>query len=91
MSVYMVERNLRGITEEQLAAAAGRAKSVTAEMTQQGKPVRYLRSTYLPVEQKSFCLFEGPSEDRIREANERAELPIERFVEVKQIVAEDIA
>jgi len=44
MPQYMVERHLPGITPEQLAAAAARAKSVTAEMTQRGKPVRYLRS-----------------------------------------------
>src|SRR5690349_5006773 len=60
---------LPGITPEQLAAAAGRAKSVTADMTQLGKPVRYLRSTFLPAEEKAFCLFEAPSPDRVREAN----------------------
>ena len=51
MPQYMVERHLPGITPEQLATAAGRAKSVTAEMTGQGKPVRYLRSTFLPSEE----------------------------------------
>jgi Nickel responsive protein SCO4226-like len=48
MPQYMVERHLPGITPEQLTAAAARAKSVTNEMTQQGKPVRYLRSTFRP-------------------------------------------
>ena len=75
MPQYMVERHLPGITPEQLTAAAARAKSVTAEMTQQGKPVRYLRSTFLPGEEKAFCLFDAPSAERVREANELAEHP----------------
>jgi muconolactone delta-isomerase len=87
---YMVERDLPGITPEQVMAAAARAKSVTAEMTQQGKPIRYLRSTYLPAEQKSFCLFEAPSPERVKEANELAEIPLQRIVEVKHVSAEDI-
>jgi muconolactone delta-isomerase len=88
---YMVERDLPGITPEQVMAAAARAKSVTAEMTQQGKPIRYLRSTYLPSEQKSFCLFEAPSPERVKEANELAEIPLQRIIEVKHISAEDIS
>jgi hypothetical protein len=91
MPHYMVERHLPGITPEQLTAAAGRAKSVTAEMTQQGKPVRYLRSTFLPAEEKAFCLFEAPSPDRVREANERAQIPLQRIIEVKHIAAEEVA
>ena len=90
MPQYMVERYLPGITPEQLAAAAARAKSVTAEMTQQGKPVRYLRSTFLPAEEKSFCLFDAPSPERVKEANELAQIPLQRIVEVKHIAAEDV-
>jgi hypothetical protein len=86
----MVERHLPGITPEQLKAAAGRAKAVTAEMTQQGKPVRYLRSTFLPSEEKAFCLFEALSPDPVKEANERAQIPLQRIVEVNHIAAEDV-
>ena len=34
MPKYMVERYLPGITNDQLTAAAGRAKEVTARMTE---------------------------------------------------------
>jgi hypothetical protein len=91
MPEYMVERHLPGITPEQLTAAAGRAKSVTAEMTRQGKPVRYLRSTFVPSEERSFCLFEAPTSERVREANELAQIPLQRIIEVKHIAAEDVA
>lgn len=90
MPQYMVERHLPGITTEQLTAAAGRAKSVTADMTQHGKPVRYLRSTFVPSEDKSFCLFEAPSAERVKEANEAAQLPLLRITEVMQIAADDL-
>jgi Nickel responsive protein SCO4226-like len=91
MPQYMVERHLPGITPEELTAAASRAKAVTAQMTQQGKPVRYLRSTFLPAEEKAFCLFDAPSPERVREANELAQIPLQRIVEVKHIAAEDVA
>jgi muconolactone delta-isomerase len=86
----MVERHLPGITPEQLTAAATRAKSVTAELTAQGKPVRYLRSTFIPSEERSFCIFDAPSVERVAEANELAKLPLMRITEVKQITADDL-
>jgi hypothetical protein len=90
MPQYLVERHLPGITPEQLTDAASRAKSVTAQMTRQGKPVRYLRSTFVPGEEKAFCLFEAPTPERVREANELAQIPLQRIVEVKHIAAEDV-
>lgn len=91
MPKYMVERHLPGISIEQLTAAAGRAKATTAQMTEEGTPVRYLRSTFVPGEDKCFCLFEGPSEDAVIEANKRAEIPYQRVVEAAHIASEDLA
>ncbi len=91
MPKYMVERHLPGISTEQLTAAAGRAKATTALMTEEGTPVRYLRSTFVPGEDKCFCLFEGPSEDAVIEANVRAEIPYQRVVEAAHIASEDLA
>ncbi len=91
MPRYMVERYLPGITADQLSAAAARAKSTTAQMTQEGVPVRYLRSTFIPGEEKCFCLFDGPSVDVIKQANEQAEIPFERIVEAVHIASEDLS
>lgn len=90
MPKYIVERHLPGITPGQLAAAAGRAKSTTADMTEEGIPVRYLRSTFLPGEEKCYCLFEGPSPDAVEDANKRAEIPYERVVEAMHITRDDV-
>lgn len=91
MPTYMAERYLPGITPEQLQAAAGSAKSTTAQMTQEGTPVRYLRSTFIPGEEKCFCLFEGPSAEAVRTANDRAHLPYERIVEAMHLSSDDLA
>ena len=90
MAQYMVERHLPGITDEQLAAAAHAAKATTAEMSRTGTPVRYLRSTFVPGENKCYCLFEGASAQAVKEANDRAEFPYERIVEAKLLSSEDL-
>ena len=87
MPKYMVERHLPGITADGLSAAATRAKSTTARMTEQGTPVRYLRSTFVPGEEKCYCLFEGPSADAVEQANKQAEIPYERVVEAMHIAS----
>jgi uncharacterized protein DUF4242 len=87
----MVERRLPGFTVDQLPAAAGAAKSTSAEMTEEGTPVRYLRSTFVPTEEKCYCLFEGSSEDAVREANERASLPYERIYQAEFITADELS
>ena len=90
MSKFLVERYLPGITPDQLTAAAGSAKSATAQMTEEGTPVRYLRSTFIPGEDKCFCLFEGPSADAVKTANDRAQIPYERIVEAMHLASEDL-
>jgi hypothetical protein len=90
MAKYLVERYLPGITPDQLAAAAGSAKSQSAQMSGEGTPVSYLRSTFIPGEEKCFCLFEGPSADAVRTVNERAGIPYERIVEAMHLASDDV-
>lgn len=81
MAVYMVERELTGITMEQLAAAQKAAIETGKRLTAEGKAVRYLRSTFVPGEARCMCLFEAPSAERVRELNESAKIPFSRIVE----------
>ena len=91
MPKYMVERHLPGITSDQLSAAAARAKAATAQMSEEGTPIRYLRSTFVPSEEKCYCLFDGPSADAVEQANKRANIPYERVVEAIHIASEDLS
>jgi hypothetical protein len=71
-------------------AAAGAAKRATAEMEREGKPVRYLRSTFIPGEDKCYCLFEGALPESVRKANVQAQLPLERIVLAEHVAAEQV-
>lgn len=48
MAIYMVERDLKGITMDELAAAQRRAIEAGKAMTAAGKDARYIRSTSVP-------------------------------------------
>jgi len=89
MAVYLVERDLPGITMEQLAAAQKRAIQVGQDLTAQGKQVRYIRSTFVPGEQKCMCLFEAPNVENVREANEKAEIPFTRIVAAEDLTPQN--
>lgn len=80
MPVYMVERDLPGISMEQLAAAQKKAIQMGKELTAEGREVRYIRSTFIPGENKCMCLFEAPNLEHVREANERGQIPFTRIV-----------
>ena len=80
MAVYMVERDLPGITMEELAAAQKRAIQTGKALTAQGKAVRYIRSTFVPGENRCMCLFEAANPEFVREANELAQVPFTRIV-----------
>jgi len=45
MQVYMVERSLKGIPMDALAAAQKRAIETSQKLSKEGTPVRYIRST----------------------------------------------
>jgi len=80
MAVFLVERELPGITMDQLAAAQKSAIQSSKELTAQGKDVRYIRSTFVPGENRCMCLFEASNADHVREANERGKIPFTRIV-----------
>ena len=49
MSVYRVERSLKGIAMSDLAAAQQAAIATSKRFSAEGTPVRYIRSTFVPV------------------------------------------
>jgi hypothetical protein len=81
MAVYMVERELPGVTMDQLAAAQKAAIETGQQFTAEGKNVRYIRTTFVPGEAHCMCLFEADNADLVREVNETAQIPFTRIVE----------
>lgn len=85
MAVYMVERELQGITNEGLAGAQKAAIAGAQKSTVDGTPVRYIRSTFVPGEARCMCLFEAKTPDAVRDVNESAGLPFTRIVEAMDL------
>ena len=81
MTVYMVERNLKGIAMSDLAAAQKAAIGTASAYTAKGTPMRYIRSTFAPEEGRCM-LFEARSAGDVRRLNDEAKLPYSRVVEV---------
>jgi Protein of unknown function (DUF4242) len=78
--IYLVERNVPGLTMAQLRVLCRSAALQCESFTAESRTVRYLRSTFAPGESRCFCLFEAPSADLIQEVNDAAQAPFSRIV-----------
>jgi hypothetical protein len=81
MSTYMVERNLKGISMDDLGGAQKAAISKAAEMKAAGTEISYIRSTFAPEDGRCMCLFEAGSEADVKRLNDDAWLPYDQVVE----------
>ena len=81
MSVFMVERDLKGISMEELAAAQKRAIDFSNDFNNDGRAVRYIRTTFVPGEDRSMCLFEAENAQDVEAVNKAAQIPYVRVVE----------
>lgn len=80
MAVFMVERELKGIAIDDLAAAQKAAFSKAEQLQKQGSDVRYIRSTFAPDDGRCMCLFDASSEADVKRLNDEAGLPYHRIV-----------
>ena len=90
MAQFVVTRHLPGITPEALQSAGVRAKTCCAEMTQEGQPVRWIRSFFLPESAQTHCYFEAPNRQAVEEAQHRARIPFTEIVEVVEMTPEAV-
>ena len=81
MPVYLVDRSLPGITMDQLGAAQKAAIETCNQFTAQGRPVRFIRTTFVPGEAHCMCLFEASNPDLVKQVNETAKIPFTRITE----------
>lgn len=89
MSVYMVERNLKGISMDDLGGAQRAAIQKAGDMTAAGTPVRYIRTTFAPKDGRCMCLFEANSDAAVKRLNDDAGLPYDRVVEAMDLTPQD--
>ena len=80
MVTFMVERYVPGVASDRFAETVQRAATAAAALTEEGVPVRYLGSVFVPGEESSFCCFEACDAEAVREANRRADVQFWRVV-----------
>lgn len=80
MSVFMVQRSLKGIPMDQLAAAQQRAIATAEEMRAGGESIRYVRTAFVPETGQCNCLFDAQSAEQVGKLNEKAGIPYDRIV-----------
>mgnify|MGYP001549175200 CR=1 FL=1 len=85
MTVYMVERDLKGISMEDLAGAQKAAIATASEMSGKGDEISYIRSTFAPEDGRCMCLFDGKDADQVRRLNDAAGLPYTKIVEAMDL------
>ncbi len=78
---YVAECFIPGLTEAAIAHLSESVTRSTEDFAADGELVRYLGSTLFPTDEVVFFEFEGTSEEAVRRASMRAEIPFERIVE----------
>ena len=80
MTVYMVERDLKGISMADLGGAQLAAIKTAQDMSAQGTAISYIRSTFAPEDGRCMCLFDAASDADVRRLNDTAGLPYHSVV-----------
>jgi hypothetical protein len=80
MPSYLVEVYMPRSRAHEARATARRARAAADELSREGVPVRYVRTTFLPDDETCLHLFEAASADVVEEASSRAELGRARIV-----------
>jgi hypothetical protein len=86
LPTYLVERDLPGMTRDQLAAALRAAAETARRFTAAGNPVRYIRSLFLPQQARCLCLFEARDAESVRSLNDTAQIPFTSVTEALELI-----
>ena len=82
MIEFLVEFYLSRTDAAALGRSMRRARLAAEEQTRQGRPVRYLRSMYVPDDETCFVLYEAESAEAARRAAALAAIAFEQVSEV---------
>ena len=85
MSFFIVDREVPDFTLDHLAAVQRAAVEESQRFTGDGRPVRYVRSTFVPREAHCMCLFEADDASTVEALNHEARIPFTRIVEAIEL------
>ncbi len=76
---FLVEQYRPGLAVDALLGTARDVRESASRLEQEGKAVRFLRSTVVPGDESLLCLLEAASEELVREAYETAGIAFDRI------------
>jgi hypothetical protein len=74
-----------GVLVEPLGPSLARAQRVAAELADEGRSIRYVRTIVVPEDELCLHVFEADSADTVDELGRRAEEPFDRVVAATHI------
>jgi hypothetical protein len=80
MPRFLVEAYVARSRAQEARAAGRAAREAAEELTREGTPVRYVRTTFLPNDETCFHVFEAAAEEAVGEVCRRAGLGSGRIV-----------
>ncbi len=78
MPEFLVELYVSRSDGAAVERRARRARLAAEELTREGRPVRYVRSIFVPEDETCFLLYEAATAEDVEEAARRASLPFDR-------------
>lgn len=80
MPLYLIERRIGDMTEDEMAAGGLRALAAQEKLT--SDKVRWIRSYFDPEGRQMRCIYEAESADLVRQHAEMARIPCDSITEV---------
>jgi Protein of unknown function (DUF4242) len=85
---FVLEFYVSRTDTDAVARGAKNVRKAAEQLTQEGKPVEYVHSIFIPEDETCFHVYEAVSADAVREAARRAALPFDRVAEAVVDAAE---
>ena len=80
MAEFLVELYVSRADADGVEREAQRARRAAAALTAEGRPVRLVRSIFVPEDETCFLLVEADTVETVHEAATRAAVPFERVL-----------
>ena len=85
MAVFLVLRDLPGVTRDQYAAAQQAASDAAQRASARGRVVRHLGGFYMPRGGRAICIFDAESLADVTAVNEQAGVPFTDILEAIEL------
>jgi hypothetical protein len=85
MAMFLVFRDLPGVTRDQYSAAQDAVADETQQTSPVGGDVRYLGGFFLPGTGRAICVFGAESASDVAEVNRRAGVPFAEVLEAVEL------